>query len=124
MKRNLTHSELLVATVTFAANIFYFIRSSALLASGGDRLLMSSSDATAAADGGSGYSFLFEVNRSQPFFTFPTRLSVFFKARFVQIMFFAKRARIDFRRNLVALMILETFCISECFHAARTPVIR
>ena len=114
MKRNLTHSELLVATVTFAANIFYFTQSSALLASGGDRLLLlSSSDA-----------FLLEVNRSQPFFTFPTRLSVFFKARFVQIMFFAKRARIDFRRNLVALMILETFCISECFHAARTPVIR
>ena len=113
MKRNLTHSELFVVTVTFAANIFYFTQSSALLASGGDRLLLSSSDA-----------FLFEVNRSQPFFTFPTRLSVFFKARFVQIMFFAKRARIDFRRNLVALMILETFCISECFHAARTPVIR
>ena len=121
MKRNFTHIELLVATVTFAANIFYFIRSSAaLLASGGDRLLLLSSNAT--ADGGGG--FLFEVNRSQPFFTFPTRLSVFFKARFVQIMFFAKRTRIDFPRNLVALMILETFCISECFHAARTPVIR
>ena len=113
MKRHFTHRQLLVSTTTLVAEIFYFIRPSTHA-----RRARSPSNVVVF-----NRFVLFETDRSQPFFTFPARLDVFFKARFVQIMFFAKRTRIDFR-NRVALMILETFCISERFHAARTLVIR